>query len=58
MFHPIDTLTPARASPPEQTGYSVTFRCVPPSSLAPPRASGGEPDAIIERLRGFVLPGL
>jgi hypothetical protein len=58
VFHPIDTLTPARASPSEQTGYSVTFRCVPPSSLAPPRASGSEPDAIIERLRDFVLPGL
>jgi hypothetical protein len=56
VFHPIDVLTPGRASPP---GYSVTFRCVPPpSSLAQPRASGSEPDAIIEGLRGFVLPGL
>jgi hypothetical protein len=58
VYQPIDMLTPARASPPEQTGYSVTFRCVPPSSLAPPRASGSEPDAIMEWLRGFVLPGL
>jgi hypothetical protein len=57
VFDPIDVLTPARASPPEETGYSVTFRCVPPpSSLAPPGASGS--DAVIEGLRGFVLPGL
>jgi hypothetical protein len=57
VFDPIDVLTPARASPSEKRGYSVTFRCVPPpSGLAPPGASGS--DAIIEGLRGFVLPGL
>ena len=58
VFLPVDVVTPARASPPDQTGYSVTFRCVPPSNLAPPRASGSGPDATIEGLRGFVLPGL
>ena len=58
VFLPVDMLTPARTNAPDQTGYSVTFRCVPPSNLAPPRASGSGPDAIIEGLRGFVLPGL
>ncbi len=50
-FLPLDMLTPARANPPDQTGYSVTFRCVPPADLALPRASGSRPDAIIDTLR-------
>ena len=58
VFLPIDMVTPARAGPPDQTGYSVTFRCVPSGDLAPPRASGSGPDAIIDGLRGFVLPGM
>jgi hypothetical protein len=58
VFHPIDMVAPPRASPPDQTGYSVTFRCVPPGNLAPPRATGSGPDGVIEGLRHFVLPGL
>jgi hypothetical protein len=58
VFLPVDMLTPARADPPDRTGYSVTFRCAPPGDLVPPRASGSGPDAIIEGLRDYVLPRL
>jgi hypothetical protein len=56
VFLAVDMLTPARANPPDQTGYSITFRCVPPGDLALSRARGGGSDAIIDSLRDYVLP--
>ncbi len=55
VFLAVDMLTPARANPGE-TGYSVTFRCVPPGDLALTRARGSGRDAIIDSLRDYVLP--
>jgi len=52
VFLPLDT----HGNPPDQTGYSVIFRCVPQDDPALPRASGSASEAIIDALRDYVLP--